>query len=166
MDIIAIDPGSEKSGFVEYRKNIFGRHIGDFGKISNKDLLCHVRSLPVLDVLVLESINPYSMGKTIRDTILWSGRLQEAHEKKGGKVVYLSRDDVRGNMCGMRGSRINDKAVKQALIDRFACGQRNHGKGTKKDPGFFYGFKSDVWQAFALAVTYRDYLSNEVKIKD
>ena len=29
---------------------------------------------------------------------------------------------------------------------------RNHGKGTKAQPGWFYGFSADVWQAAALAV--------------
>jgi len=37
-------------------------------------------------------------------------------------------------------------------VDRFAPGESNHGKGTKAEPGWFYGFAKDVWQATALAV--------------
>lgn len=44
-----------------------------------------------------------------------------------------------------------DGIITQALCDRFAPGARNKGKGTKKEPGFFYGFSADVWQAFAVA---------------
>ena len=96
------------------------------------------------------------MGKTTRDTILWSGRFQEAVESRGGKVVYLSRNKVRSTLCGSAGPKINDGVIKQALVDRFAYGQPNFGKGTKKNPGFFYGFSKDIWQAFALAVAYAE----------
>lgn len=41
-------------------------------------------------------------------------------------------------------------------MDRYACGQPNHGKGTKAAPGFFYGFSKDAWQAMAVAATWLD----------
>ena len=50
--------------------------------------------------------------------------------------------------------------MKQALIDRFAPGVPNGGKGIVnkkvKQPGWFYGFKGDIWQAYAVGVTYYD----------
>lgn len=150
--ILAIDPGTTESGFVWWD----GETIGDFGKIPNEQLRLLLYPFPdsVPDV-VIEEINPYTMGMSIRDTILWSGRFEEAVISQGGKCFYIPRREVIKHLCGV-GSGVGDAAVKAALRDRFAYGVRNYGKGIKKEPGFFYGFAADVWQAFALAVTFWD----------
>jgi len=156
-EIIAIDPGTTESGYVTWDN----KHIINKNKESNEIIIRCLRNKlknatlkDFKTVLVIEKINPYTMGKTTRDTLLWSGRFQESWEGQGGKVVYISRNDVRIALTGAGGPKINDKVIKQALIDRFAYGQKNYGKGTKKAPGFFYGFRADIWQAFALAVAY------------
>jgi len=66
----------------------------------------------------------------------------------------MFRRDVKLNLCGS--ARAKASNIIQALVDRFASGEPNYGKGTKKTPGWFYGFKADVWQAYALGVTYID----------
>ena len=58
------------------------------------------------------------------------------------------------NLCHK--STAKDSNITQALVDRFAPNTRNKGKGVKAEPGFFYGFKKDIWQAYALGVTYLD----------
>ena len=154
--VLAIDPGTTESGVIIWD----GNEIKAKGKWGNYGVLlqircCHDMNI-VPDAMVIEEINPYTMGKTTRDTILWSGRFQEAWESHGYECSYLSRIEVRQHLCGSGGPKINDKVIKQALVDRFAYGQKNYGKGTKKEPGFFHGFASDVWQSFALAVTWYD----------
>ena len=46
--------------------------------------------------------------------------------------------------------KAKDSNIRQALMDRFG------EVGTKKNQGYFYGFKADIWQAFAVCVTYHD----------
>lgn len=157
--IIAIDPGSTQSAYIIWN----GTNIPGKGKIGNEVLLRFLRDPMIFPTqAVIEGINPYTMGKTTRDTILWSGRFQEAFDNNSrtGSVEYLFRNDVRQNMCNSKSTKINDTVITQALVDRFAYGQKNKGKGTKKEPGFFYGFSRDIWQAFALAVTWYDLNKN------
>ncbi len=54
--------------------------------------------------------------------------------------------------------RAKDRNVTQALVDRFSYSRHKAkgGSGVKADPGYFYGFKKDIWQAFAVGVTYLD----------
>lgn len=67
-------------------------------------------------------------------------------------IVY--RMEEKEALC--HSSRAKDANIVQALVDRYACGQPNHGKGIKASPGFFYGFSKDAWQAMAVAVTWLD----------
>ncbi|MCP4762012.1 MAG: hypothetical protein GY870_09525 [archaeon] len=162
MKILAIDPGSTSSGWVIWD----GTEVKNFGKDINSFILDDLRSITYglkYDLVVIEGINPYTMGKTTRDTILWSGRFQEAYESlKQRPVKYLFRNDIRFGLCGSKSTKIGDKVIRQALVDRFAYGQKNFGKGTKKAPGFFHGFKSDIWSAFSVAVVYHDYVYNNI----
>lgn len=155
MIVTAIDPGPTKSGIATWD----GHKPYNFGKFLNQEILTMLRNNDETFQLVIEAINPYSIGYDTRDTLIWSGVFQEAYNSKRiceAQAVFMLRDSVRQGLCGMRGSKINDKVIRQALVDRFARGQKNYGKGTKKNPGFFYRFSADVWQAFALAVVYYD----------
>ncbi len=92
---------------------------------------------------------------SVFETVYWSGRFAEfVNQTCGMWVDRMPRMDVKMHLC--RSPRAKDSNIMQALIDRYALNVRNRGKGTKAAPGFFYGFKSDIWAAFALAVTYYD----------
>ena len=80
-------------------------------------------------------------------------------EPNGVTAMTDDRDPLRAEILRAdhcHGSRAKDTNIRQALVDRFAPGQPNHGKGTKAEPGWFYGFRADVWQAYALAVYVAD----------
>lgn len=157
--ILAIDPGPTESGWVVIDADTLAPLR--FGKTANSDLLQDLRSgflLCGVRLAVVEQIQSYGMavGAHVFATCTWAGRLIEAIDARGSDHLQVPRRDVKLHLCGQ--SRAKDANITQALVDRFAFGQPNHGKGSKKAPGFFYGFKSDVWAAFALAVYAADEL--------
>lgn len=88
------------------------------------------------------------VGKEVFDTCVWIGRFIELAVLKNIPVEYIYRKEEKMNLC--QSMRAKDSNIRQALIDRFGI------VGTKKNPGWFYGFKADIWSAYAVGVTYID----------
>ena len=145
--IFAIDPGNTQSAYVIIDENL--KPI-EFGKIDNKDLLGKIYWTEWYsnDKCVIEMVASYGMpvGETVFDTVFWIGRFYEAVGNTPTERIY--RKDVKMNLCHTM--KAKDSNIRQALIDRFG------EVGTKKKPGWFYGFKADIWQAYAVGVTYHD----------
>jgi len=147
--ILAIDPGPINSGWClldETTKSPF-----KFGKSPNNTLMLHTKWWTFGDVAIELPVCQQMSGRSISDTAIQAGII--AGKLCDHAIYMITRSKVRGVLCGRKG---NDKRVKDEMIKRFAPGVRNHGKGIKKDPGFFYGFHNDVWQAFALGVVFLD----------
>lgn len=150
--IIAIDPGSEQSAYVEYYKD--GR-VHSFGKRPNEELI----NWDVLrysgklsnSFLAIEMIASYGMpvGASVFDTCVWIGRFIQAWN---GPYELVYRRDVKLHLCGQ--ARAKDGNVRQAIIDRF--GGKEKAIGRKASPGPLYGVSGDTWQALAVAITYSD----------
>lgn len=152
MSLIAIDPGPERSAWVECAPS--GR-VHQFGIWANEGLL----QLDLLRYgaqagghLAVEMIASYGMpvGREVFDTCVVIGRLIQLW---GGPYTLVYRGDVKLHLCGSR--RAKDGNVRQALIDRFGPG-KERAIGTKKQPGPLYGVSGDVWSALAVAVTWMD----------
>lgn len=143
--ICAIDPGAEQSAFVLWD----GKEILDMGIYPNKDLLNQV-DVPAVVHWVIEKIESYGMpvGRSIFDTVYWTGVFASAIGVE--KIHWVTRRHVKLHIC--EDSRAKDSNIRQALIDRFGR------PGKKTEPGITYGLKKDLWQAFALAVTFGDSL--------
>jgi len=157
--ILAIDPGNIESGYALIDKDL--RPI-EIGKIKNEELK-YILELPstkeTIKYYAIEMIASYGMGvgQSVFETCVWIGRFIEVI---GDNYKYIYRKDEKMNLCGSM--KAKDSNIVQALIDRFAPNTSNKGKGTKKEPGWFYGFKKDIWQAYAVGVTYYDmYLKEE-----
>jgi len=161
--ILAIDPGTTRSGVVVIDELTY-RPLR-IGKFENKDVVDEIEDLLPASKAVIEMVPSYgtgmAAGKDIYETCIWIGRFIEQLSCCCDIVQLLQRNVVKMHLCGS--PRAKDPNVTQALVDRFAPGETNYGKGTKKTPGFFYGFSADIWQAYALAVTYLD-MKKEGKI--
>lgn len=143
MKILAIDPGNIESAYV-----LMGEDYKplEFGKVDNNKLLEYMQIL-IYGKVVIEMVASYGMavGATVFETCVWIGKYLQA---SGVPTERIFRKDVKMNLCGQ--TRAKDSNIRQALIDRFGV------VGTKKQPGWFYGFKSDIWAAYAVGVTYFD----------
>ena len=151
--ILAIDPGNTESGWVVI--DLDTRRPIEFAKTPNDELLDNLwyplSGADDYDRVVVEMVASYGMavGAEVFETCVWIGRFQEAARGRY-EVELVKRQPVKLHHC--HSSKAKDSNIRQALVDRFAHGQPNHGKGTKAQPGWFYGFHADIWQAFALAV--------------
>ena len=151
MRILAIDPGNEESGYALIDANTC-RPL-NIGKINNYALRNQIFNgdFDITENVSIEMIASYGMavGKEVFETCVWIGRYLELFQATSN-VELVYRKDIKLHHC--HSSKAKDSNITQALIDRFASGVRNRGKGTVADPGWFYGFKADIWQAYALAV--------------
>ncbi|MCE5227917.1 MAG: hypothetical protein LLG05_18915 [Porphyromonadaceae bacterium] len=158
MKILAIDPGNMESAYVLMDEN-YNPIL--FGKGPNEELIGHINCLRSTYfeigekggqvILVIEMVASYGMavGKEVFETCVWIGRFSEqAYKTECPYLNYMYRKDVKMNLCGQ--TKAKDSNIIQALKDRFG------DKGTVKAKGWFYGFKKDIWQAYAVGVTYLD----------
>lgn len=143
--ILAIDAGNEESGYCLMDAKTY-KPI-EFGKISNEQMLMKVIELDYSN-LILEMVASYGMpvGASIFETCVWIGRFIQA--RKCPDYEYIYRKEEKINLCNSM--KAKDSNIRQALIDRFG------EVGTKNNQGWFYGFKKDVWSAYAVGVTWLD----------
>mgnify|MGYP006962948045 CR=1 FL=1 len=159
MRILAIDPGNIRSGYVLAECDEAEiRRVLRVGKVENAEMMQIVSEAAesAETDFVIEMIAGMGMavGAEVFDTCVWIGRFWER---------ALIRDFRR--MEYIYGSpRAKDGNIRQALADRYAPGKPNYGKGTKKEPGFFFGFSADMWAAMAVAVTYYDKYIKGIRI--
>ena len=147
MTILAIDPGTDMSGYCFVDRDTL--KIVSCAKVRNEKMLEIVYE-STYDECVIEMVQYYgkfmNAGQTLFDTCVWIGRFTEAVWQEHNRPKLIYRTTVKAHITGMSSSK--DAQVRQCLIDRFG------GKGTKAAPGFFFGVSADMFSAFALAVAY------------
>lgn len=155
--MIAIDPGTQESAYVLI--NPVNLYPLEFGKIPNEEMAAMLKRLPLqrhISIVAIEDIESHGMpiGRETLDTVKWIGKFEQILTDNAVPYKEIYRSQEKKMIC--HSPNAGDSNIRHALIDRFAPGQRNYGKGTKAAPGWFYGFADDIWQAYAVGVTYHD----------
>lgn len=162
MLILAIDPGPEKSSWVCWSTSTETVAAGE-DQVDNarlRDFLGgNIRDSA--KQLVIE--RPVMMGKNATSALLetarWAGVFEGAWPGEVETITY-HRTRTHLTRCGSA----NEAAVRECLISRFApAGYGPQGKGTKANPGPFYGVTGHMWSAVAVAVAWWDLAGNAQK---
>ena len=160
--LISLDPGSTQTGLCIIRKEdmmpviaaklnneaIFDAISNQLYKIGAKYADCDA----VIERIAGTFMNNFS---AVYVTCEWVGIFKYEFMARGILPSFVYRPEEYKALCGNIYPR-NDKGIRNALVDRFAYGQKNYGKGSKSNPGWFYGFSADSWAAYAVAVTHMD----------
>lgn len=160
MKLLALDPGCTETGWVLVEAE--GDRITKImlhGKTENEELLDKFSILldrtDALDdcTVAIEMVASYGMpvGSEVFDTCVWIGRFFQFFIRIQKDPLFIYRKEEKLHLCGSM--KANDANIRQALVDKYAPGYPNHGKGTKKEPSMLYGLKKDEWAALAVADT-------------
>lgn len=158
--ILAIDPGNEESAFCFINKWSYEPIY--FAKMKNKEAVKAIKKF-IADhrmyctyEAAIEMVASYGMavGASVFETCVWIGRFSQVLEDMSFRSTYIYRKEEKMNICGQM--KAKDSNIRVALIDRFAKHDLKAGKGTKNNPDWFYGFAKDIWQSYAVGITYLD----------
>ena len=158
--VIGIDPANKYTAYVvceaESMQPLY------FGREENKKALteileyaleCKSRGSVVIGIEGMQSYGQ-PVGTATFETCYWIGNLQCHFNLYQIPHQLIFRTEEKMAIC--KQTRAKDSNIRAALVDLFAPYASNHGKGTKDEPSIFYGFKKDIWQAFAIAYTLRE----------
>jgi len=150
---LCLDPGSTNTGVVQLE----GDNVVFAENMSNQDTLRQIAKREH-SKLVCESVEYLSRGagKTLIDTIFWSGVFCWESARGGGSpYVKMPRVDVKKILLGK--GKWKDGDVRRRVIDIYAGpGQTEKDViGLKASPGVLYGLSSHTWQALACGLAHR-----------
>lgn len=150
MTILAIDPGTEESGWCIYHP---GLGVIGSGVKPNDIMLLEIRH-SYADMLAIEMVASYGMpvGREVFETVRWVGRFQQIW-RYPDEVHLIYRRDVKLHLCNS--AKAKDANIRQALLDLFprTGGGKTPQVGTKSQPGPLYGVSTHAWSALGVAVT-------------
>lgn len=152
--LLAIDPGNAMTAYCLMREDY---SVVEKDKILNTQMLDYIwKNHKRIGHLVVEMIASMGMavGAEVFETCVMIGMIERTADIKQIPRSRVLRKEEKMMICG--DSRAKDVNIRRALIERFAKHDLKNGKGTKGHPDHFYGFKADIWAAFAVGAVYLD----------
>ena len=155
MNILAIDPGPNVSGWVIINKDSL-EVLASGSETPTADVVSMVSELFVvgsgqnvhfIDYLACEMIASYGMavGAEVFETCVQIGRICRTWELGTGKnVILVKRQEAKMHLC--HSPKARDANVMQAIKDKLG------EVGTKKNPGPLYGISKHAWAALAVGI--------------
>lgn len=178
--ILAIDPGTTQSAYAMIREDY---SIISAAKVGNEELLTLVKG-GEYDALVVEFMEARTLnadtkalkagkrprlqkiGKETYTTCRWIGRFEQVAVERGKPVSDVYRSEEKNRLIPTKKNRLQplpepvpksaDAQIRAALIRRFAKHDMKNGKGRATCKDTFYGFRDDMWSAFAVGVVHLD----------
>lgn len=104
--------------------------------------------------MVIELPVTHHGSRAVDSTILAVGRLAQFSISQSGNPELLTRGRIVAHMIGK-----NEKSDARIIgnirerIGGFGASMKSV-KGSKKEPGPLYGFRGDIWQAFAVGIAF------------
>ena len=176
--LLAIDPGTRESAYVGMRRDY---SIIAAAKVPNQKII-ELIMLGGYEDLVIECMEartlnvkagkngknppPQRIGDETYETCYWIGRFMECAYRKNMNVYRVKRTEERKRLIPTKANKLPpfpdpapkgaDAQIRASLIRRFAKFDKVNGKGKKACRDVFYGFKKDMWNAFAVGTVYLD----------
>lgn len=153
--VLGIDPGDGQSAYALIDSETC--RPAEIGIAPNDDLRIMLPALAIgAQAVGVEMIASYGMpvGREVFETCVWIGRFQERLFEADMGVELIYRREAKLHHCGS--VKATDSNIRRALVDQYAPGVSNYGKGSKATPGWFYGFADDIWAAYAVATLVAD----------
>lgn len=146
--IIAIDPGTTKSGWVRYDTEV--KRVISAG-VTENDLVFSDLVNPIgVDMVLIEAMVVYKPSVYTTETLVWSGQFAGAARVAKIDVQLVYRPDIQKHFLGKTKKKGCDSRIRTCLIDRLG------DPGVKRNPGSTYGVTADAWQALAVAVAWQE----------
>ena len=170
--ILAIDPGTTMSAYCVMTE---GYEPTAAAKVDNNALHALIMR-GGMDEMVIECMEPrflggekthgQMIGSETYETCIWIGRFMELAAHMDMPVFRVYRSEERSRLIPSKRNGLPplpegtgqtaDAQIRAALVQRFAKHDKKTGKGTAKHKDVFYGFKADMWSAFAVGVVHLD----------